>query len=61
MDRKERESLVIALSEKGKLYREIVEKLRMSPNTIKAIGCRLETSGFVIPLPTVECIMWDQN
>jgi DNA-binding NarL/FixJ family response regulator len=37
MDRKQREALVIALSEEGKTYREIATDLKMSPVTIKAI------------------------
>jgi predicted transcriptional regulator len=40
MDRKKRETLVIALYEKDKTYREIAKELRMSPNTIKAILSR---------------------
>jgi len=40
MDRKQREALVIALSEKGKTYREIAKEVRMSPVTIKAIRSR---------------------
>jgi len=40
MDRKQRETLVIALYEKDKTYREIAKELRMSPNTIKAILSR---------------------
>ena len=37
MDRKQKEALVIALSEKGKTYREITKEVGVSPNTIKAI------------------------
>jgi predicted transcriptional regulator len=37
MDRKQKEALVIALSEKGKTYREITKEAGVSPNTIKAI------------------------
>ena len=36
-DKKRRESLVIALYEKNKTYREIAQELRISPNSIKAI------------------------
>jgi predicted transcriptional regulator len=37
MDRKQREALIVALSEKGKTYREITKEAGVSPNTIKAI------------------------
>jgi predicted transcriptional regulator len=37
MDRKQKEALVLALSEKGKTYREITKEAGVSPNTIKAI------------------------
>jgi predicted transcriptional regulator len=37
MDRKQKEALVIALSENGKTYREITKEAGVSPNTIKAI------------------------
>jgi predicted transcriptional regulator len=37
MDKKQREALVIALSEKGKTYREIAKEAGVSPNTIKAV------------------------
>ena len=37
MDRKQKEALVIALSEKGKTYREITKEAGVSPSTIKAI------------------------
>jgi predicted transcriptional regulator len=37
MDRKQKEALVIALSEKGKTYREITKEAGVSPNTIKAV------------------------
>ena len=37
MDRKQKEALVIALSGKGKTYREITKEAGVSPNTIKAI------------------------
>ncbi len=37
MDRKQKEALVIALSENGKTYREITKEAEVSPNTIKAI------------------------
>ncbi len=37
MDRKQKEALVITLSEKGKTYREITKEAGVSPNTIKAI------------------------
>jgi predicted transcriptional regulator len=37
MDRKQKEALVLALAEKGKIYREITKEAGVSPNTIKAI------------------------
>ena len=37
MDTKQKEALVISLSEKGKTYREITKEAGVSPNTIKAI------------------------
>jgi predicted transcriptional regulator len=37
MNKKQKEALVIALSEKGKTYREIAKEAGVSPNTIKAI------------------------
>lgn len=37
MDKKQKEALVIALSENGKTYREITKEAGVSPNTIKAI------------------------
>ena len=37
MNRKQKEALVISLSEKGKTYREITKEAGVSPNTIKAI------------------------
>ena len=37
MDRKQKEALVIALSKKGKTYREITKEAGVSPNTIKAV------------------------
>jgi predicted transcriptional regulator len=37
LNRKQKEALVIALSEKGKTYREITKEAGVSPNTIKAI------------------------
>jgi lambda repressor-like predicted transcriptional regulator len=37
MDRKQKEALVLALSEKGKTYREITKEAGVSPNTIKAV------------------------
>src|SRR5919106_6411841 len=38
MDKKQKEALVLALLEKGKTYREIARKAKVSPNTIKAIA-----------------------
>ena len=37
MDRKQKEALIISLSEKGKTYREITKEAGVSPNTIKTI------------------------
>jgi predicted transcriptional regulator len=37
MDKKQKEALVLALSEKGKTYREITKEAWVSPNTIKAV------------------------
>ena len=37
MNKKQKEALVIALSEKGKTYREITKEAGVSPNTIKTI------------------------
>ena len=37
MDRKQKESLVLALAEKGKTYREITKEAGVSPNMIKAV------------------------
>lgn len=38
MDKKQKESLVVALLEKGETYREITKKAGVSPNTVKAIA-----------------------
>jgi lambda repressor-like predicted transcriptional regulator len=40
MDKKQKEALVLALSEKGETYREIARKAGVSPNTIKAVLSR---------------------
>jgi Bacterial regulatory proteins, luxR family len=40
MDRKQKEALVLAMLEKGESYREIAQKAKVSPNTIKAISNR---------------------
>ena len=37
MNKKEKESLVLALAEKGETHREITKKAGVSPNTIKSI------------------------
>ena len=37
MDRKQKEAHVLALTEKGKTYREITKEVGVSPNTIKAV------------------------
>jgi hypothetical protein len=37
MNKKQKESLVLALAEKGETYREITKKAGVSPNTIKAV------------------------
>jgi predicted transcriptional regulator len=37
MDRKQKEALVITLSEKGRTYREITKEAGVSPNTIKSV------------------------
>lgn len=38
MDRKQKEELVLAMLEKGESYRDITQKAKVSPNTIKAIS-----------------------
>jgi hypothetical protein len=40
MNKKQREPLVLAMLEKGESYRDIVQKAKVSPNTIKAISNR---------------------
>ena len=40
MDKKEKEALVLAMLEKGESYRDIAQKAKVSPNTIKAISNR---------------------
>src|SRR5918995_5779811 len=40
MDKKKKEALVLAMLEKGESYRDIVQKAKVSPNTIKAISNR---------------------
>jgi transposase len=40
MDRKQKEALIIAMLEKGESYRDIAQKAKVSPNTIKAISNR---------------------
>src|SRR5919106_2264831 len=40
MDKKQKEALVLAMLEKGESYRNIVQKAKVSPNTIKAISNR---------------------
>jgi hypothetical protein len=40
MDKKQKEALVLALLEKGESYRDIAQKAKVSPNTIKAISNR---------------------
>src|ERR671919_1247474 len=40
MDKKQKEALVLAMLEKGESYRDIVQKAKVSPNTIKAITNR---------------------
>jgi hypothetical protein len=40
MDKKQKEALVLALLEKGESYRDISQKAKVSPNTIKAISNR---------------------
>ena len=37
MNKKQKESLVLALAEKGETYREITKKAGVSPNTISAV------------------------
>ena len=41
MDKKQKEALVIAMLEKGESYRDIAQKAKVSPNTIKAISNRV--------------------
>lgn len=36
MDKNQKETLIRALAEKGKTYREIAKEAQASPNTIKA-------------------------
>jgi hypothetical protein len=40
MDKKQKEALVLAMLEKGESYRDITQKAKVSPNTIKAISNR---------------------
>jgi hypothetical protein len=40
MDKKQKEAYVLALLEKGESYRDIAQKAKVSPNTIKAISNR---------------------
>ena len=37
MDKKQKETLILALAEKGETYRDITKKAGVSPNTIKAV------------------------
>ena len=41
MDKKQKEALVIAMLEKGESYRDIAQRAKVSPNTIKAISNRV--------------------
>ena len=41
MDKKQKEALVLAMLEKGESYRDIAQKAKVSPNTIKAISNRV--------------------
>jgi hypothetical protein len=40
VDKKQKEALVLAMLEKGESYRDIAQKAKVSPNTIKAISNR---------------------
>ena len=40
MDKKEKEALVLAMLEKGESYRDITQKAKVSPNTIKMLANR---------------------
>jgi DNA-binding NarL/FixJ family response regulator len=40
MDKKQNEALVLAMLEKGESYRDIAQKAKVSPNTIKSISNR---------------------
>ena len=40
MDKKQKEALVIAMLEKGESYRNIAQRAKVSPNTIKSISNR---------------------
>ena len=40
MDKKEKEALVLAMLEKGESYRDIAQKAKVSPNTIKMLANR---------------------
>ena len=40
MDKKQKEALVIAMLEKGESYRDIAQKAKVSPNTIKMLANR---------------------
>ena len=46
MDKKQKEALVIAMLEKGESYRDIAQKAKVSPNTIKAISNRVGLDEF---------------
>lgn len=40
MDKKQKEALVLAMLEKGESYRDIAQKAKVSPNTIKMLANR---------------------
>ena len=40
MDKKQKEALVIAMLEKGESYRDIAQRAKVSPNTIKMLANR---------------------
>ncbi len=46
MDKKQKEALVIAMLEKGESYRDIAQKAKVSPNTIKTISNRVGLDEF---------------
>jgi hypothetical protein len=49
LNKKQEEALVIAMFEKGESNRDIAQKAKVSPNTIKAISSRLGLDETTFP------------